>query len=64
MGLIDDRFGPMGMGIIVIMALFSIFIISLVDLIAMSGAKPNDGPHPPLPAPGNGGSLLHWLDRV
>ena len=32
-GYIDDRFGPLGLAIVVVLALTAIFIISIVDFI-------------------------------
>ncbi|KAK9918747.1 hypothetical protein WJX75_006519 [Coccomyxa subellipsoidea] len=48
-GHIDDRFGPLGLAGVVVLALTAILIISIVDFVQQMQAK--DGPPPAPPAP-------------
>ena len=58
-GYIDDRFGPLGLAGVVVLALTAILIISVVDFIEqMRKGTPPSGAPPPLSAP------AALLDRV
>jgi hypothetical protein len=45
-GYIDDRFGPLGLAVVVVLALTAILIISIVDFVDELGKK-HTGPSPP-----------------
>ena len=48
-GYIDDRFGPLGLAAVVVLALTAILIISIVDFVEQM--KHSKGPPPAPPAP-------------
>lgn len=52
----DDRTGPLGLCVAVVIALFAILILSLVDFISVMNAK---APGPPPPAAATTATLLH-----
>ncbi len=45
-GYIDDRFGPLGLAVVVVLAQTAILIISIVDFVSELGKK-HAGPSPP-----------------
>ncbi len=48
-GHIDDRFGPLGLAGVVVLALSAILIISIVDFVQQMQSKTGPPPAPPAP---------------
>ena len=55
-GYIDDRFGPLGLAGVVVLALTAILIISLVDFVDQM--HKSNAPHASPPLPAHPGALL------
>ena len=61
-GYIDDRFGPMGLAAVVVLALTAILIISIVDFVEQLHASKGGTPSPPAGPPLSPTSAPGWLD--
>ena len=61
-GYIDDRFGPLGLAAVVVLALTAILIISVVDFVEQLHTGKGGTPQPPAAPPLSATSVPGWLD--